>query len=151
MATAEIQPYDPWEGKLLDVITESDPDDVMPPPPDAPLSQQQINLITTWINQGAQNLTCTNTTCDSTGISFSADIQPLIQSKCLGCHNVSSPGGGILLNNYSNIAAVAQNGKLTGSITYASGYIPMPKNAPKLSDCEIAIVRNWINEGIQNN
>jgi mono/diheme cytochrome c family protein len=85
-------------------------------------------------------------------VTFSATIWPeIIQKYCLGCHSGSNPGGGIPLENYDDIAAVASDGRLLGVITHSAGYSPMPKNAPKLSDCKISQVTKWINDGIQNN
>ncbi len=151
MATANVQPYDPSHGKLLESLTASDPDDLMPPAPNSPLTTQQINLIQTWIQQGAQNLFCTNTLCDSAGISYSSKVEPIINISCKGCHSGSNPGGGITLNSYATVVAQANNGKLLGSIIHAAGYSPMPKNSAALSTCEIGIIRNWISEGTQNN
>ena len=151
MSTADVEPYDLSSGDLFEVITESDPDDRMPPPPNNSLSSQQINMIETWIMQGAKDLTCSNNTCDSTGVSFSNEVQPVIQNKCVGCHSGPAAGGGIQLNNYSNIAAAAQTGKLIGAITHTPGYPAMPQNSAMLPSCEIAVIRNWVSEGIQNN
>lgn len=150
MNTGEVQPYD-LDNDLIEAITESDPDDMMPPPPRAPLTAQQINMIQTWIMQGAQNLTCSNSTCDSTQVSYAGKVMPLINNKCKGCHTGSNPGGGITLNSYATVVASATNGSLMGTILHQSGYSPMPKNTTKLSDCEIGIIRNWIAEGMQNN
>jgi Planctomycete cytochrome C len=151
MATANVQPFDPSHGKLLESITETDPDDVMPPLPNSPLTAQQINLIQTWIQQGAQNLFCTNSSCDSTSVSYLTNVEPIINNSCKGCHSGSNPGGGITLNSYATVAAQANNGKLLGSIIHAAGYAPMPKNSASLSTCEIGIIRNWILEGTLNN
>jgi hypothetical protein len=43
------------------------------------------------------------------------------------------------------------NGKLMGSITWASGFSPMPKNASKMPDCEIQKIQKWIDQGALNN
>ena len=48
-----------------------------------------------------------------------------------------TPGGGIYLNNYAGIVAVAESGKLWGAVNHQQGFSPMPKNADKLSDCKI--------------
>jgi hypothetical protein len=151
MNTADIDPGNPRGGHLMEAITESDPDDRMPPPPALTLTAQQIDLINTWIVQGAQNLTCTITTCDSTAVSFANDVLPVINNKCKGCHSGIAPGGGISFTDYTGTATQAGNGKLLGSITHAAGFQPMPKNSAMLSACEIGVIRNWIGEGIQNN
>lgn len=90
--------------------------------------------------------------CDTTGITYSATIQPLLQSSgCLGCHSGGAPSGGISLEGYTNVKTLAQNGKLYGTISHAAGYSPMPKGGNKLSACNITKVKAWIDSGIPNN
>ena len=71
--------------------------------------------------------------------------------KCVGCHNPSNLGGNIDLSTYIAVRTVALNGKLYGSVAQQPGYSPMPKNSPKLSDCEIKQVQKWIAAGSLNN
>lgn len=151
MATADVVPYNLSGGDLYQVISSHNVRDVMPPPPDRALSQQQMDMIALWINQGAQDLTCVNSGCDSVSVSFTGKIWPVMLNKCRGCHSGSSPGGNILLTDYNTVAAAAASGKLMGSITHATGYSAMPKNAAMLSSCEIGGLRNWIGEGMLNN
>ena len=55
MSDGEISAGNPGNSELYEVITETDPDDIMPPPPHSPLTSAQIALIRTWIQQGAPN------------------------------------------------------------------------------------------------
>jgi hypothetical protein len=153
MATGDIDPFNPWNSDLFEVLVETDPDKRMPPPPAAALSQQQIAMIQTWIAQGAQNLTCDPNAgqCDTTSMSFSADIRPILQNSCIGCHNVNNVNGGVTLDSYLGVQTIANNGSLVGAITSSGGFVAMPYNANPLSDCNISKIRNWVNEGAQNN
>jgi Fe-S cluster biogenesis protein NfuA len=45
---------------------------------------------------------------------------------------------------------VVTNGKLWGSINFNGGFIGMPNNGSKLSDCDIAQIGAWINAGAPN-
>ena len=145
-----IEVGDPNDGDFMDVITTSDPNDRMPPPPAALLTNQQIQLIQTWIAQGAQNLNCDGG-CDTSSVTFNAVIRPLMQNKCQGCHQGASPGGGLNFSTYLGIQVAAINGSLLGSIDHAPGWIAMPKNSNKLPDCDIAKIRIWVNAGAPNN
>jgi mono/diheme cytochrome c family protein len=90
--------------------------------------------------------------CDTTGaVSYNQQILPLLQQYCYSCHSGSNPSGGITVGNYAADKAIAINGKLYGSISYASGYTAMPEAAAKLSDCQIATVKKWIDENSPNN
>lgn len=150
MSTAGIRAGRPFDSELYQKITDSDPGDRMPPPPQAALPQQQVQLIRQWIEQGALNLSCENM-CDSNNFTFGAAIRPLVSNKCQGCHSGVAPQGGIDLSTYDGIRARVTDGKLWGSINHLAGYSPMPKNGTKLSDCEIAQFRKWIAAGAQNN
>jgi hypothetical protein len=80
-------------------------------------------------------------------ISFSAQVLPLIQSNCTGCHNVGN-GTGYLLTNHSNISASAN--AILGSM-HADGYQLMPQGGPALPDSLILKVACWIDQGKKNN
>ncbi|NDF98360.1 MAG: hypothetical protein EB101_05445 [Chitinophagia bacterium] len=136
--------------ELYKVITDPNPGDRMPPPPRSLLTAAQIAKIQKWINQGAKNNSCASA-CDANVFTFSGAIKPMLDTKCVGCHSATSPGGNINLSTYALVRTVALNGKLYGSIAHQTGFSPMPKNGAKLSDCEITQVQRWIAAGSLNN
>jgi hypothetical protein len=90
--------------------------------------------------------------CDTTAVvSYSQKIVPLFQQQCYSCHLTASMGGGILMGSYAADKAIAVNGKLYGSVSYASGFSPMPKGANKMTSCQLALVKKWIDAGAPNN
>ena len=94
----------------------------------------------------------TSTVCDSIPtISYAQHVAPLLQQHCYGCHAGSSPSGGIAMGNYATDKAIALNGKLYGSISYAPGYLAMPEGSAKFSTCQLAIVKRWIDANSPNN
>ncbi|MFN4312702.1 MAG: hypothetical protein ACK4E0_00320 [Chitinophagaceae bacterium] len=135
--------------KLYKVMIETG-GDRMPPPPMAPISQAQLALIQTWINQGALNNNCT-AACDTSSFNFSTAIKPIIDSRCVGCHNPASLGGGIDLSSYNAVKAIVNSGQLWGSVAAQPGYSVMPKNSSRLSDCQIKQIQKWIDAGALNN
>lgn len=151
MNHGDIRPGNPGSSDLYEVITENDPDKIMPPPPFSALAQSDIDLIAAWISQGANNNNCSDGNCDSSNVTFSSGVNPILQSKCIGCHNNNLASGQVNLFGHANVNIYAQSGSLLGSITHANGYFPMPKGSPMLSDCEIALVRTWIRNGAPNN
>jgi len=149
MNSGIVTPGNPDDSDLYEVLMESDPDDRMPP--NGPLSSEQIQLIRTWIAQGAQDLYCDDSTgCDTLNVTWLTSIKPIITGNCEGCHVYPSPGGGILLDSYSAVQTIALNGKLTGVVEHLPGYSSMPKGG-KLGDCDIAKIRIWVNAGAPNN
>jgi hypothetical protein len=90
--------------------------------------------------------------CDTTDFAFSTRINPIIENSCLsGCHSQASGSGGIVLEGYINITNSAASGDLMCVISHQSGCSPMPKNSPKLSDCDIQAVQRWIDNGTPDN
>ena len=142
-----IVPGNARESKLYKVLFATGEDQM---PPNAPLSKAQKDSIAAWINQGAKNTTDCNCFCDPAKFTYAETIQPLLTNNCVGCHKTSSAGGGVDLSSYALVKTQADNGMLMGTITHASGYLPMPQGG-KLSDCEIGQIENWINGGAQNN
>ncbi len=144
-----VRAGNPSQSKLYQVITTTNPGDIMPRPPNPPLSPTAVAAIQKWIAQGAKNNQCNG--CDTAQFTFSNAIAPLINTYCKGCHNPASLGGGMDLSNYNGIRSTAATGKLLGSIKQLSGYKPMPQNGSRLSDCQIRQVEKWIQAGMLNN
>lgn len=144
----KIRPGEPSRSKIYQVITEDEASDIMPPPPYDALSNDDIDLIRQWILEGAENTKCDeiDTECDSTNVSYQLNVRPIINTYCIGCHN-QVPSGNVSLNNYQKVRQFAENGQLMGSILHEPAYVPMPYQQAKISDCDIAIIRNWILEG----
>lgn len=154
MNTGDVTPYNLGNSEIWEAIHETDPDDQMPPSGEPQLTQAQIDLIALWINQGAQDLVCDDNLgpCDSTSVSYSSSIVPILQNKCVGCHTTAtSTNGFIALTGYADVQLVVQTGQLLGSVTHDPSYVAMPDGGPQLNNCEIAKIRNWINEGANNN
>jgi hypothetical protein len=102
-----------------------------------------------------------------TTVSFGADVQPLFNNSCVGCHGGSgglSLASGQSYTNLVNAQAQAgcttqkrvQPGDATVSVLYKriSGSdcgSRMPKNLAPLASSDIAKIRDWINQGALNN
>jgi len=91
--------------------------------------------------------------CDTVNMKYTADVLPILQANCYSCHsNGNTAGsGGISLDSYDGLKKYADNGFLAGNITHAAGYVGMPYGLPKLPDCEINTILDWIKRGAQNN
>ena len=83
--------------------------------------------------------------CDTSKVTFSATVDPIIANNCKSCHSVGSSNG-VTLVAYSDIKKLVDNGRLMGSIKHQAGYSPMPQGG-KLDDCTIAKLDAWINDG----
>jgi mono/diheme cytochrome c family protein len=84
------------------------------------------------------------TTCDTAAaVTYTAKIQPILSKYCTGCHSGTSGSGGVSLNTYETAKAVAQSGKLYGSVSWDGSASKMPKGGNKISDCDIALIKKW--------
>jgi hypothetical protein len=148
-----VTPGKPNQSKLYEVVTKnSSQEEFMPPSPRNPLTQNQINLISIWILQGAENNSCLLFPCDTVNlVSYSTNIFPVIQNYCTGCHSGSNPSGGIGLENYDQISVVALNGKLYGSVSFTPGFKPMPYQGTMIPECYVAMIKLWVDNGAPNN
>lgn len=91
-------------------------------------------------------------TCDTTGvISYSARVAPILRAQCYSCHSATGGSGNINMSTYANDKIIGLNGKLYGSISHASGYIPMPQGGGLMSSCDQAVIKKWITNGCLNN
>jgi len=95
-------------------------------------------------------------------ISYAGEIQPIFDLRCAGgqCH-IPGPANGLSLNNYAqlmqggNSGAVVLPGNPDGSIIVRrlEGDITpqMPFGRPPLSNSDIQKIRDWIEQGAQDN
>ncbi|MFY8021011.1 MAG: c-type cytochrome domain-containing protein [Bacteroidia bacterium] len=140
---AIVTPYN-TNSKLIREIKRTD-SERMPPPPMAAMDTASINLLKKWISQGATNKICIDD-CDTSSVKYSSHIAPLVNTYCKGCHQTSNAGGGIVLENLSQVQTQVQNGKFLCSIKW-TGCSNMPKGGSKFSNCNIRKFEIWQNSG----
>lgn len=148
-----VKPFDLTESDLYKAITETEADERMPPAPANTLTSDQVNLIAKWILQGAKDLSCDPDAgqCNTSNVTYSGVIVPMIQNSCIGCHSGSVPQGGVSLNTYAGVKAVANNGKLLGSVNHDAGFVAMPYGGNKMPQCNIDKIEAWIAAGAPEN
>lgn len=82
-------------------------------------------------------------------ISFSTDVEPIFQNKCIGCHDSRSP---ILTTGvaYDNL----KNGNYINTTTPADSEIyerSTDGHGPKMNSQERLLLLTWITEGAEDN
>jgi len=108
-------------------------------------------LLNSCYYDNAEDLYPNPPACDTTNVTFSVDVFPVINASCTSCHSGSAPGGNVSLSNYDEIVASAVNGGLLGTIMHDANWSPMPKNGTKLDDCTIKKLEIWVANGTPNN
>lgn len=125
--------------------------EAMPPAPYTRLPDATITIVKRWIDQGAKNTTNCISACDTTTAKYAANILPIMQRYCNGCHQAGGSNGGYDFTTYTDLKLAADNGALLGAVRQTGSFSPMPKNGSKLSACNISLIEKWVREGAQNN
>jgi len=89
--------------------------------------------------------------CDTTNVTYTTAIAPVMEANCNSCHNAVTANAGVITDNYTDLKVVADNGQLWGAVNHEQGYSPMPKNQAQLPDCELSKIRIWLDEGAPDN
>ena len=89
--------------------------------------------------------------CDTTNVTYSATVAPIIHQNCFSCHGGEEPTSGIPLEGYDNLKAQVDSERLLGAIRHEEGFSAMPQDAPKLPECSILKIEKWVADGAQNN
>jgi mono/diheme cytochrome c family protein len=91
-------------------------------------------------------------------VSFSKDIMPIFESRCISCHGGQRTSQGLSMKTYDSLLAGSDNGPvLTPGNADNSNLIQlvvkgkMPKRGPKLTPDQIELLKAWINAGAPNN
>ncbi|MCX6154854.1 MAG: T9SS type A sorting domain-containing protein [Candidatus Kapabacteria bacterium] len=90
-----------------------------------------------------------STPCDSSNVTYSKSIQPILQKYCVSCHNSTTTKAGL---NFTIQAQVQTNiDRIHGAIFHLDGYSPMPPDSSIIVDpCSLALVRIFASKsGVQ--
>lgn len=93
-----------------------------------------------------------------TGISFTNDVMPIFESRCVNCHGDEQVKEGLDLKTYEGLMAGSSNGPVLEPGNANNSFLleqiikgEMPKRGPKLTPKEIQIITDWINSGAIKN
>lgn len=92
-----------------------------------------------------------NTSCDTTNVSYSGQVLPILQDNCYSCHSGSNPVSGIELSDFSVLQIHVKNGDLKSAVTHTGSVVPMPYGLPMLPSCELNTIVAWVNQGALDN
>lgn len=89
----------------------------------------------------------TITCSDTINVSYSKQIQPILNTNCVRCHDAET---GQNLTSYKTTLPFAKAGIIEGCITGKPDFILMPP-ANKMDSCTIKTVQAWIRQGMKDN
>ena len=85
-------------------------------------------------------------------VSFSGDVFPILESRCVQCHGPSRTSGGVKVDSYDTVMTVVTPGDAAASLlveVVVTG--DMPRRGPKLLPSEVEIISAWVNAGAPDN
>ncbi|MEO8591114.1 MAG: hypothetical protein ABI432_17170 [Flavobacteriales bacterium] len=93
-----------------------------------------------------------NSFCDTTNITYSGTILPIVQAKCAtpGCHVPGGDGAGDFTTYSGIVAKIVNDGPFLPSVRYSPGAIGMPTSGP-LPSCELQQLELWVAAGYPEN
>lgn len=88
------------------------------------------------------------------GIDFRLQVMPLLAEHCLLCHGPDEQAGGLRLDRPDSLLEAVHPGDAEASellerLTTSDPDLRMPAEAPPLDEAEIAIIRQWMEEGAE--
>ena len=93
-----------------------------------------------------------------TTVSFSAEILPLLQSRCLNCHGGQRTEEGLSLASHADLMAGSENGAVIFAGDAVNSQLvemvatqEMPKRGPKLTPDQVQLITDWVNQGALDN
>jgi mono/diheme cytochrome c family protein len=93
-------------------------------------------------------------------VSFEADVKPILREHCVRCHGDDVHKSDLNLQSYGTTLKGGSGGEVVvagrpgGSPLYQAiaregDASPMPPNRPKIADAQVAVVRQWIADGLR--
>ena len=87
--------------------------------------------------------------CDTTNVTFTADVLPTVDQICQSCHSGNTPSGNLSLETFDQISAAAE--KMYSRISLPPGDPKLMPPGQKLDECTIKKIKAWIDNGKPNN
>ena len=105
----------------------------------------------------------TPTPCNlPTTVSYQTHVLPILTQNCYSCHGAKtyqlSTAGTFNMEDFTQVQFYSNpaNGRnnvsyMVGNIRHDAGFVAMPYSGGKLSDCDIATIKAWVDAGALNN
>src|SRR5579863_7816806 len=90
---------------------------------------------------------------------YDDDVKPIFVHRCFGCHSAGEMRSGLNLESFAGVLKGGGSGEavvagrpptslLYKAVTHEEGAPQMPLGQSKLPDAEIAVIRDWIQQGL---
>lgn len=92
-------------------------------------------------------------------VDFNRDVRPILNGSCIGCHGGVKQAGGVSFSYREQVLGTGKSGRptvipgnpraseLMARVTSGNAETRMPLHAPPLQPQQVAVLRQWIEEG----
>jgi hypothetical protein len=108
-------------------------------------------IVFTGCTNGKADVIYPAPSCDTTLVSHSKDLTPIMAANCFDCHSGSNPIGGWNLQDTTTLQMLVLNGTLISAIEQDGNASLMPQGKAKLTPCEINKFIAWGDQGAKGN
>ena len=134
------------------MASQPEPTQIVAASTDTPTAADVVPTDTPPLPTEATNTSAAENETSSPAVSFSADVFPILESRCVQCHGPSSARGGVKVDSYDAVMTIVTPGDAEASslvTVVVNG--DMPRRGPKLLPSEIEIISTWVNAGAPDN
>src|SRR5579871_1615298 len=96
-------------------------------------------------------------------VTYDDDVRPILARRCFTCHGNGEARNGLSLESFAGVMKggasgdAVQPGRPATSLLYQAvaqekdGIVKMPLGQPKIPEAELAVIREWIQQGLLEN
>lgn len=91
-------------------------------------------------------------------VSFTNDIVPILESRCLNCHGGQRTEEGLSVKSHAELMTGSENGPVITPGDSTNSLLvelvetqKMPKRGPKLTPPQVQLIIDWVNQGALDN
>ena len=138
----------------------SQPTEKVIPATSAPQQAETPTNAPAATNTSAPTVESSPTSEPATGatVSFTNDVLPILESRCINCHGGQRMEEGLSLKTHADILSGSENGAVvvpgdSGNSLLAELVVnqKMPKRGPKLTPPQVQMIVEWIDQGALEN
>ena len=134
------------------------------PTTEAPIAAQPTEVVVSATDTSApapataEVAPATEPVASGSGVSFSNEILPILESRCLNCHGGDKLEEGLSVKSHADLMTGSENGAVIVAGDAVNSLLvelvsnqKMPKRGPKLTPPQVQLIVDWVNQGAQDN
>jgi mono/diheme cytochrome c family protein len=136
----------------------SPPTEAVAPATEAPTQAPAATEAPTEAAAATEPPAATQPAVEGATVSFSTDILPIFESRCIGCHGGERTQEGLDLKTHASLMAGSTNGFVVTPGDATNSLLvelvatqKMPKRGPKLTPPQVQLITDWVNQGAPDN